>query len=189
VQDDHGTLFEPETPERQVEQVAVGDERCDVGHGRSVDREQLDLDRPASTTAKDVDAGTRHETSEPGLKPICVAECRQVLPGTKESFLDGVSRELAVPEDQSGRRVQPRDEQGGKLCKGVAIASLCSLDELSLVHVDTFGDGATFVSRSGSMSRRLAKRFPRLARLSRRVIPKAAFVGRVIDWLLAPEPS
>ena len=65
-----------------------------------------------------------------------------------------------VPEDQSGRRVQPRDEQGGKRGKGVAIASLCSLDELSLVHVDTFGDGATFLSRSGSMSRESPEGFP-----------------------------
>jgi hypothetical protein len=48
--------------------------------------------------------------------------------------LDRVSRELVVSEDESGRRVQPRDEQGGKRGKGVAIASLCSLDELSLVH-------------------------------------------------------
>ena len=45
-----------------------------------------------------------------------------------------VSRELLVPEDQAGRRVQPRDEHAGKHGEGVMIASLCSLDELSLVH-------------------------------------------------------
>jgi hypothetical protein len=52
----------------------------------------------------------------------------------KKSVLDRVSRELVVPEDQSGRPVQPRDERAGKHREGVMIASLRSLDELSLVH-------------------------------------------------------
>ena len=75
------------------------------------------------------------ETAEPGLEAIRIAERRQVPPGSEEALLDRVSRELVVPEDQSGRRVQPRDEQAGKHGEGIAIASLCSLDELSLVHV------------------------------------------------------
>jgi hypothetical protein len=43
-------------------------------------------------------------------------------------------REVVVPEDQSGRGVQPRDEQAGKHGEGVMIAPLRSLDELPLVH-------------------------------------------------------
>jgi hypothetical protein len=39
-----------------------------------------------------------------------------------------------VPEDQSGGRVQPRDEQAGEHREGVMIASLRPLDEFSLVH-------------------------------------------------------
>ena len=49
-------------------------------------------------------------------------------------FLDRVSRELGVPEDQAGRRVQPRDQPAGEDGEGVMIASHRSLDELSLVH-------------------------------------------------------
>jgi hypothetical protein len=52
----------------------------------------------------------------------------------EKSVLDRVSRELVVPEDQSGRPVQPRDERAGKHGEGVMIASLRALDELSLVH-------------------------------------------------------
>ncbi|HEV7809712.1 MAG TPA: hypothetical protein VGO64_03860 [Candidatus Limnocylindrales bacterium] len=52
----------------------------------------------------------------------------------KESVLDRVARELVVPENQSGRPVQPCDERAGKYREGVMIASLRSLDELSLVH-------------------------------------------------------
>ena len=58
----------------------------------------------------------------------------QVPPGADEGVLDRVSRELAVPEDQAGGRVQPRDGRVGERREGVMIASLCSLDETSLVH-------------------------------------------------------
>ena len=134
VQDDDRALLGSEAPERQLEQVAVGDDGCHVGHRRSVDRQQLDLDRPAASTSEDVDAGAEDETAEPGLEAIRIAERRKVPPGSKEALLDRVSRELVVPEDQAGRRVQPRDEQAGKHGEGVTIASLRSLDELSLVH-------------------------------------------------------
>ena len=70
------------------------------------------------------------------FEAIRIAKRRKVPPGAQEALLDRVSRELVVPEDQAGRRVQPRDEQAGKHGEGVAIASLCSLDELSLVHAD-----------------------------------------------------
>jgi hypothetical protein len=86
--------------------------------------------------SEDVDTRTEDETSEPGLESIRITQCGKVPPGPKKALLDRVSRELVVPEDESGRRVQPRDEQGGKDGEGVAIASLCSLDEFSLVHVD-----------------------------------------------------
>ena len=95
---------------------------------------ELDLDRPSPSTSQDVDAGTDDETAEPGFEAIRIAKRRQVPPGAKEALLDRVSRELVVPEDQSGRRVQPRDEHAGKHREGVMIASLRSLDELSLVH-------------------------------------------------------
>ena len=71
---------------------------------------------------------------QPGLEAIGIAEAWQTAPSSKEPFLDRVSRELVVPEDQAGRRVQPRDERTGKRGKGVMIASPRPLDELSLVH-------------------------------------------------------
>jgi hypothetical protein len=49
-------------------------------------------------------------------------------------LLDRVSREIGVPEDQSGRRVQPRDGQVDEHGEGGGIALPCSLDETSLVH-------------------------------------------------------
>ena len=56
-------------------------------------------------------------------------------------------------------RVQPRDEQAGKHGEGVMIASLCSLDELSLVHGHPISRRGTS-SRSDGMSPAVGKRFP-----------------------------
>ena len=67
---------------------------------------------------------------------------RQRFPGLPECLQpvanrlarNGSTGWLVVPEDQSGRPVQPRDERAGKHGEGVMIASPGSLHELSLVH-------------------------------------------------------
>jgi hypothetical protein len=71
---------------------------------------------------------------EPGVEPIRIAQSGQVPPGTDHSLLDRVARELRVPDDQSGRRVQPRETDIEKLGEGVMIATPRKLDECSLVH-------------------------------------------------------
>ena len=134
VQDDDSAPLRVEPPEGDVEQIAIGDDRGDVADRRSVDRRQLHLDRPPAAASHDVDAGANDQSAQPGLEPIRIAQPRQVPPGSHEALLDRVSRELVVPEDQSGRRVQPRDGRAGKHGEGVMIASLRPLDELSLVH-------------------------------------------------------
>ena len=48
----------------------------DVGDGRGVDRGQLDLDRPAPPTARDVDTGMDDELTEPGVEPVGIAKRR-----------------------------------------------------------------------------------------------------------------
>ena len=161
MQDDDGALFRVQAPERQVEEFAVGHDRCDVGHRRSIDRQKLHLDRPSPPTSQDVDARTDDETSEPALEAIRIAERGQVPPGAKEAFLDRVSRELVVPKDQSGSRIQPRDERAGKHREGLMIASLRSNDELSLVHGHPVHCGAAIKSRSECKSPWSAKGFPR----------------------------
>ena len=147
MKDDDGALFRVQARERQVEEFAVGDERCDVGHRRSVDRQEFDLHRSSASTSQDVDAGTDDETSEPALEAIRIAKRGQVPPGSDETLLDRVSRELVVPEDQSGSRIQPRDERAGQHGEGVMIAPLRSLDEFSLVHGHPLRAGAAIMSR------------------------------------------
>jgi drug/metabolite transporter (DMT)-like permease len=71
---------------------------------------------------------------EPGVETVGVAKPRQVAPGGHQRVLDRVSRELAIPEDQAGRSVRPRDGRANERRKGVMIASLCPFDETPLVH-------------------------------------------------------
>ena len=99
-----------------------------------MDRRQLDLGRTATSLAQRIDTRTHDKPPQPGFEPVWVAQTGQVPPGPDETFLDRVSRELVIPEDQAGRRIQPRDERAGKRGKGVMIASPGPLDELSLVH-------------------------------------------------------
>jgi len=134
VQDDDRAPVRIEVLERLVQQLAVGDDGRHVGHSRTVDRCQLDLDRSAPPSTRDIDAGMDDELAQPGVELVGVAKRRQVPPCADESILDRVSRELRVPEDQPGGRVQPRDGRAGERGEGVMIAPLCPFDEVSLVH-------------------------------------------------------
>ena len=67
-------------------------------------------------------------------KLLGIAKSGQVSPGVQQRVLDRVSRELAVPEDQAGRSVQPRDGRASEHGEGFMIAPLCLLDETLLVH-------------------------------------------------------
>ena len=99
-----------------------------------MERRELDLVGAPSATPDEVEARVDEQAVDPGIEPLRIAERRQVAPSPDQCLLDRVSRELVVPEDQPGCRVQPRDGRAGQRREGVMIASLRSLDETSLVH-------------------------------------------------------
>ena len=72
--------------------------------------------------------------AQPAIERVRFTEGRQAAPCGDEAFLDRVPRELVVPEDQAGCGIQPRDMHARELGKGVMIAMLGSLHEVSLVH-------------------------------------------------------
>jgi hypothetical protein len=123
-----------QAPERRIDQLAVGQGARDIGRRRRIDRSELDLDRATLSTASKIEARVDGQTTKPGIEPVRIAETRQVTPGPDECLLDRVARELRVAEDQSGRRVQPRERRVDESGEGVMIASLRSIDECSLVH-------------------------------------------------------
>ena len=75
---------------------------------------QLDLDDPAASPRRIIEAGTDGEPVDPGVEPVGVAQPREVPPGVDQRILDRVARELRVPEDEAGGRVQPRDDPAGR---------------------------------------------------------------------------
>ena len=118
----------------RVDEVAIGERAGHVVHGRRVDGLELDLDRPPSTAAGQVETRVDGQAMEPGIEPVGVTQPRQVAPGSDERLLDRVAGQLRIPEDEAGGLVQPRDGPAGELGEGVMIASPRSLDESSLVH-------------------------------------------------------
>lgn len=120
--------------ERLIQQLAIGERAGDVVRRRRVEWRELDLDHPALAAPDEIQAGIDDESVQPGVEAVRVAKPGQVAPGADESLLDRVARELRVAEDQSSRRVQPREADIDERGEGVMFASPRSLDEGSLVH-------------------------------------------------------
>ena len=147
--DDDGSLIGRQPPENPIEQLTVGREDRGVVDRGPVGRRQRDLDRPSSTTPQDVDAGSSDEAAQPAFETIRVTQGGQAPPRPDEAVLDRIPREVGVPDDESGCRVQPRDERAGENGEGVMIAPLRPFDEFSLVHdPPDFVVGAAVSSRS-----------------------------------------
>ena len=134
MQDDDGAPRWIEPPQGVLDHFALHDVGPDIAGDRAADRRQFHLDRTAPSPAQKVDAGSDEQPMQPGVEALGIAKSGQVPPGVQQRVLDRVSRELAVPEDQSGRSVQPRDGRASEHGEGVMIASLCLLDETPLVH-------------------------------------------------------
>lgn len=134
VQDDDGAPFRFEPAERLVEELALGDFGGGVANEGREDWIECHLVHATTSPSCDVEAGVDGQSVEPGVEPVGVAQPRQVSPGSDQCLLDRVSRELAIPEDEAGRRVQPREGSAGDHGEGVMIAPSRSLDETTLVH-------------------------------------------------------
>jgi hypothetical protein len=124
-----------EPGKRGVDELTLSDGRGRIVVGGRIQRAELDLHRPSATATDEVETGVDGQSIEPGIEPVRVPETREVTPGPDEGLLDRVARELRVPDNESGCRVQPRERRVDEAREGVMIASLCSPDEVSLVHV------------------------------------------------------
>jgi hypothetical protein len=85
---------------------------------------QLHLDDPTPGVPQLVDARVNEEAAKPGVEAIGVAERRQVPPGARERFLDGVLCPFGIADDHAGDCIEMRDRGGRQAREGVAIASL-----------------------------------------------------------------
>ena len=86
------------------------------------------------SVASQVEARINKQSVEPGVEPVRIAKPAQVPPCPERGLLDRVARELRVPEDQPGCRVQSRKVRADEHAEGLMIALACLLDETCLVH-------------------------------------------------------
>ncbi len=134
VEDDERPVLGIEAGEGAFHQVPVGEMAGGVAGRGNVDREDVHLDRASAAPAGLVEAGVHEQAVQPRVEPVGVAQAGQVAPGTDQGVLDSIARELRVPQDEAGGRVQPGRRRRGERGKGVVIASPCPLDELPSVH-------------------------------------------------------
>ncbi len=96
--------------------------------------EQLDLDHPTPSAPRSLDRGVHGDAMDLGVPALGIAQARQVSPSLDHRLLDGIPREIRVPEDESGDRVEARESLAGKQREGVMIAVACCEDQCSLFH-------------------------------------------------------
>jgi len=160
VKDHDGAPFGLEPAERFIEKLPLGHVRWHVAAEGFEVRRELDLVHATLSPARKIEARMDGQAVEPGVEPVRVAQPGQVTPGSNEGVLDRVSRELAVPQDQSSGCVQPSEGSAGDRGEGVMIAPSRSLDETTLVHGRLSYDAALW-SRSDAMATAKQESFPR----------------------------
>ena len=128
-------MLRREAREYPVEGIAVGVTGSAVIAPWRDELVDVDLDHSAATPTGFVDRGVDEQSVQPGVEAIAVAEIRQVAPGPNQGFLDGVTRELGIPQDQAGRRVQARPRCADERTEGLSIAVGRPVHEPALLHI------------------------------------------------------
>lgn len=133
-EDDDGALVGVELAQGPIDEAPVREPPGRVVRREVIEGGQLHLDDPSSSASSDVETGADGQPMEPGVEPLGVAQTREVPPGGHHRLLDRVARELRVPEDESGRQLQPRDGPVDEQAEGVMIAPTGPFHETALVH-------------------------------------------------------
>ena len=133
-QDEDRALLRLKPAEHAIEQVAIVDGGRVIGHPWIGKGCQGNLDDVPPLTPRGVDTGTHGEAMEPCVEPLRLAQGGQLAPGLEHRVLDGVARELRVPDDEAGGCVQPGESLVDEHGEGVMIASPGSTDQLQLLH-------------------------------------------------------
>jgi hypothetical protein len=120
-----------QAPEAPFELVAIP-EGADVIGRRRLSSDELDLPGKSTTVSPLVVAGVDDQPVQPRVPTLWVAQTRKLSPGVLEGFLDGVFREVRIPEDQPGNGVEAVGGSGREDLEGLVVAASCRLDEIAL---------------------------------------------------------
>jgi hypothetical protein len=123
-----------ETPFQPVP-IDDGELRAGADRRRARDDTQLD-ERAAPIGSRLAIAGPDHETTEPRIDSLRVAEPANIAPGGDERLLDGIVGPIVVSKNQGGDCIQSADRPVDEHGEGVMIALPRPLRQVSL-HVAT----------------------------------------------------
>ena len=122
-------MLDGKPEERTLDLVAVRDAGDVVLGIRSIDRVDRHLKTLPPRPPDVICAGMNEESMQPSVEPIAVTETANIAPGPNEGVLDGILCGIPIAEDPPRDRVQAMVCGGSEVIKGLAIASLCALDE------------------------------------------------------------
>ncbi len=122
MQDKDGSLLDAQSAEGAADLVAVGQVATTVGGGR-LDGDHRNRCLEASPGPELIDGRVDHQTMDPGVEAIGVAQTGKTLPRPYEGFLDGVFCKVHVPDDQARDGVEAIDRALDEDVEGVPIAS------------------------------------------------------------------
>ena len=164
--------------ERVIELVTIGVQDGPIRDGDIGEGSELHLAHASATMPGSVEAGVDGQSVQPGIEPVRVAQPGQVPPRSDHRLLDGIARELCVPEDEPSGRVQPREGRADEHGEGVMIAPPRLVHERSLVH-GHLRFGAAIWSRSQGMASAMPNPFLALcgSRWWRRPPPSTPWPG------------
>lgn len=131
--DEDGSLLGRETLEAALELVTVGGRPGGIGLVRRSVWGQPDFDdaMPPVSTCLAV-AGTDHETMEPAIEAVRIADRADMEPGRDQGLLHRVGGKVVAAEDEAGRPVESVERLVGERREGVMVAIPRPENEISL---------------------------------------------------------
>src|SRR6478752_5502590 len=132
VEDDDRSLPRRQLAEGMVEVVSRGDGARHIRRGGKVRLEQPHAGHVTTFAAGFRVAGVDDQAMEPGVKPLAVAQGREVTPGAEHRLLGGILRTVWITQDPKGEGIAVVDARRhqGRECVLVAVPG--PLDELGL---------------------------------------------------------
>lgn len=126
---EHRPVLDGKLEERPLDLVTIGEAGDIVPRVRSIDRIDRDLEGTSPRPPDVIGAGMDEESMQPGVEPVAITKTAEIAPSPDEGVLDGILCGIPIAEDPPRDRVQAVVCGGSKVIEGLAIASLCALDE------------------------------------------------------------
>ena len=130
--DEDRAFLRLQPPERPIDDVAIRHARELVSRDVGGEVQYLQPAVPAPVAAGVLDAHVREHALDPEIKPVRIAEVRQVTPGDHQCVLQGILGPIDVVEDPPSDREQSIDTRANQVHECDLIATLRRDDELSI---------------------------------------------------------